>query len=103
VHKKDLCWSVGMIYDPRGLPGVSNVGTGVDEVLQMASERTSRFHGRVWARGSGTWCMWAQSGHMAWHMTTLDIQTWPRGEVPGLGMTDEDVGLLRGWIVISWP
>ena len=33
---------------------------------------------------------------MAWHMTTLDIQTWPRGEVPGLGLTDEDVGLLRG-------
>jgi hypothetical protein len=27
----------------------------------------------------------------------------PRGEVPGLGLTDEDVGLLRGWIVISWP
>jgi hypothetical protein len=23
-------------------------------------------------------------------------------EVPGLGLTDEDVGLLRGWIVISW-
>jgi hypothetical protein len=40
---------------------------------------------------------------MAWHMTTLDRQTWLRGEVPGLGLTDEDVGLLRGWIVISWP
>jgi hypothetical protein len=33
---------------------------------------------------------------MAWHMTTLDIRTWPRGEVPGLGLIDEDVGLLRG-------
>jgi hypothetical protein len=33
---------------------------------------------------------------MAWHMTALDIQTWPRGEVPGLGLTDEDVGPLRG-------
>jgi hypothetical protein len=33
---------------------------------------------------------------MTWHMTALDIQTWPRGEVPGLGLTDEDVGLLRG-------
>jgi hypothetical protein len=21
---------------------------------------------------------------------------WPRGDVPGLGLTDEDVGLLRG-------
>jgi hypothetical protein len=33
---------------------------------------------------------------MAWHMTTLDTQTWLRGEVPGLGLIDEDVGLLRG-------
>jgi hypothetical protein len=29
-------------------------------------------------------------------MTTLDIQMWPRGEVPGLGLIDEDVSLLRG-------
>jgi hypothetical protein len=28
-------------------------------------------------------------------MTTIDTQTWSRGEVPGLGLTDEDVGLLR--------
>jgi hypothetical protein len=28
-------------------------------------------------------------------MTTLDTQTWLRREVPGLGLTDEDVGLLR--------
>jgi hypothetical protein len=48
---------------------------------------------------------------MAWHMMTLDIQTWPRGEVPRLGLTDEDVGLLRAVdcdilapvMVISWP
>jgi hypothetical protein len=38
---------------------------------------------------------------MAWHMIALGIHTWPRGEVSGLGLTDEDVGLLRGWIVIS--
>jgi hypothetical protein len=44
-------------------------------------------------------------------MTTLDTQMWLRGEVPGLGLTDEDVGLLRGvdcdilahGMVISWP
>jgi hypothetical protein len=28
-------------------------------------------------------------------MPVLDIRTWPRGNVPGLGLTDEDVGLLR--------
>jgi hypothetical protein len=40
---------------------------------------------------------------MAWHMMTLDTQMWLRGLVPGLRLTDEDVSLLRGWIVISWP
>jgi hypothetical protein len=25
VHTKDSCWYVGMVYDPRGLPGVSTV------------------------------------------------------------------------------
>ena len=33
---------------------------------------------------------------MAWHMTTLDIKTRPRGEVHGLGLTNEDVDLLWG-------
>jgi hypothetical protein len=57
----------------------------------------------VWVRGSvyGAWRMWARSGHMAWHMTTLDTQTWLRGHVPRLGLIDVDVGLLRWWIVIS--
>jgi hypothetical protein len=26
-----------------------------------------------------------------------------KGEVSGLGLTDEDIGLLREWIVIYWP
>jgi hypothetical protein len=30
------------------------------------------------------------------HMPVLDIQTWLRGDVPGLELTDGDVGLLRG-------
>jgi hypothetical protein len=34
-------------------------------------------------------------------MLVLNVRTWPRGDVPGLGLTDEDVGLLRGWIVTS--
>jgi hypothetical protein len=60
--------------------------------------RTSRFHGRVGlgVQVYGAWRMWTQSGHMAWHMMTLDTQTWVREEVPRLGLTNEDVGLLRG-------
>jgi hypothetical protein len=34
-------------------------------------------------------------------MSVLDVRTWPKGNVPGLGLTDEDVGLLREWIVTS--
>jgi hypothetical protein len=30
------------------------------------------------------------------HMPVLDIRTWPRGDVPGFRLTNEDVGLLRG-------
>jgi hypothetical protein len=30
------------------------------------------------------------------HGSALDAWTCPRGEVPGLGLTDEDVDLLRG-------
>jgi hypothetical protein len=29
VCTKDLCWSVGTIYDPRELPGVSTAGLGI--------------------------------------------------------------------------
>jgi len=36
----------------------------------------------------------ARTWHMGcWHWT---YGTWPREDVPGLGLTDEDVGLLRG-------
>jgi hypothetical protein len=33
VRPKELCWSVGTIYDPRELPGVSTVGPGMNGVL----------------------------------------------------------------------
>jgi hypothetical protein len=48
VRTKDSCWSVGMVYDPRGLPEVSIIGPGVDEVLQWSiGER------RPWRRKGG--------------------------------------------------
>jgi hypothetical protein len=40
VWTKDSCRSVGTIYDPRELPGVSIADLGVDGVLQMVSELT---------------------------------------------------------------
>jgi hypothetical protein len=29
VCTKDPCWTVGIIYDPRELPGVSTAGLGI--------------------------------------------------------------------------
>jgi hypothetical protein len=37
VRTKDSRWSMGMIYDPKGLIGVSTVSPEVDEVLRPTS------------------------------------------------------------------
>jgi hypothetical protein len=114
VRTKDPCWSVGTIYDPSELPGVSTtdpqIGRGVTSGIRADPRGFTGVCG-LGVRVYGAWRMWAQSGHMAWHMTTLDTQMWLTGEVPGLGLTNEDVGLLRGMdcdilapgMVIYWP
>jgi hypothetical protein len=78
VRTKDLCWFVGMVYGPRGLPGVSTTGPRVDEVLQMVSESTlavSRACVGYGVQVYGAGRMWVRSGLIVWHMTTQDIQT----------------------------
>jgi hypothetical protein len=109
---------VGLVYDPRGLPGVTTVRPGVAEVLQMVSEptltvsrarmsqlrrirwRTSQGCGYVrMMRGSSgrdTYGTYAANWTYDTCMPVLDIRTWSREDVPGLGLTDEDVDLLRG-------
>ena len=99
VRTKYSCWYVGTIYDPRELPGVSTAGPGIGRGVISGIRADPRGFTGVCGLGVqvyGAWCMWPQSGHMAWDMTKLDTQTWLRGEVPGLGLTDEDVGLLSG-------
>jgi hypothetical protein len=97
VCTKVSCWSMGTIYDPRELPEVSTAAPGIGRDVTSGIRADPRgFTGVCGLGGSGIWRMWAQSGHMAWHMTTLDTQTWLRGEVPELGLTNEDVGILRG-------
>jgi hypothetical protein len=41
--------------------------------------------------------------HSMAHALALDPRTWPREDVPGLGLIDEDVDLLRGVYVTSRP
>jgi hypothetical protein len=40
VNTKDMCWSMRMIYGPRGLLGVGIADPRVDGVLQMVSKPT---------------------------------------------------------------
>jgi hypothetical protein len=99
LRTKDSCWSMRTIYDPRELPEVSTADLGIGRGVTSGIRADPRgFTGVCGLGGSGIWRMthmgWA--GHMAWHMRTLDTQTWLRGKVLGLGLTDEDVGLLRG-------
>jgi hypothetical protein len=42
VCKKDYGWSVGLVYDPRGLPGVTTVRPGVAGVLQRSDGEGDR-------------------------------------------------------------
>jgi hypothetical protein len=97
------------------------VRLGVAGMLQMVSEPTlvvsraragqvRRIRGSVRVRDVGTYAWrvgplggtrhdtYAANWTCGTRMPILDVRTWSRGDVPGLG-TDEDVGLLRGWIV----
>jgi hypothetical protein len=111
--QKRLWLVCGLVYDPRGLPGVTTVRPGVVGVLQMVSEltlmvsraRTDQLRSIRWHTGplGGTqYGTYGASWTYGTHIPVLEVRTWPRGDVPGLGLTDEDVGLLRGWIVTSW-
>jgi hypothetical protein len=87
VCTKDSCWSIRTTYDPSELPGVSTVGQGIERGVTSGIKADPRGFTGMCGLGVqvyGAWRMWAQSGHMACHMTTLDTQTWLRGKVPVL-------------------
>jgi hypothetical protein len=46
--------------------------------------------------GGTQYGMYATNWTYGTRMSVLDVQTWPRGDVPGLRLTDENVSLLRG-------
>jgi hypothetical protein len=73
----------GQVRRVRGSVRVRDVGTYAWHVGPLGGTRHGTY-ATNWTCGT--------------RMPILDVRTWPRGDVPGLG-TDEDVGLLRGWIV----
>jgi hypothetical protein len=68
VRTKDSCWSVGIIYDPSELPGVSTAGLGIGRGVTSgirADPRGFKGVGGLGVRVYGAWRMWAQS--VTWH------------------------------------
>jgi hypothetical protein len=99
VRRKDLCWSVRVVYVLEKRPDVSGPSLEEVDVIEWYQSRLSWFYGRVCRSCVGMVCMAGvdpEWSHSMAHALALDTQTWPRENVPGLGLTDEDVGLLRG-------
>jgi hypothetical protein len=40
VRRKDWCWSIRLVYDPKELPGVIIIRPGVAGVLQLVLDPT---------------------------------------------------------------
>jgi hypothetical protein len=58
VRTKDLCWSVGTIYDPRELPGVITAGLGIRRGVTSGIRADPHgFTGMCGLGGSGIWRM----------------------------------------------
>ena len=58
MRTKDPCWSVGTIYDPRELSGVSTTGPGIGRGVTSGIRADPRgFMGVCRLGGSGIWRM----------------------------------------------
>jgi hypothetical protein len=114
VRIKDSCWYVGMIYDPRELPGVSISGLGIGLGVTSGIKADPRgFMGVCGLGGSGIWCMahvcpeWSHG--MAYdNIRNTDVAkrggSWigvdRRGRRSSKGV---DCDILAPGMVISWP
>jgi hypothetical protein len=105
---------VGTIYDLRELPGVSTVGPGIERGVTSGIRADPRgFTGVCGLGGSGIWLMAHVGSELSHGMAYDDTRhtDMARREVPRLGLTNEDVGLIRGVDCdilapvdgISWP
>jgi hypothetical protein len=69
VCTKDSCWSVGTIYDPRALLGVSTADLGVDEVLHCSTKKRER--GREKEFGRWSYLGWSSTGAGLWSVVAV--------------------------------
>ena len=87
------------VYVLEKLPDVSGPSLAEAGRYRWYQSRLSRFHGRVCRSCAGIVRMAGvdpEWSHSMAHALALGTRTWPREDVSSLGLTDEDVGLLRG-------
>jgi hypothetical protein len=110
---------MGLVYDLRGLSGVTITRPRVVGVLQMVLEptlavsrvRMGQLRRMRWRMGQGCgyvcmthgfsgrdmiWYVYAANWTYDTHIPVLNVWTWPRGDIPSLVSTNEDVSFLRG-------
>jgi hypothetical protein len=68
VRTKDLCWSVGTIYDPSEVPEVNTTGPGIGRGVTSGIRADPRGFTDVWGLG----------GSGIWHMTHVGLE-WSHG------------------------
>jgi hypothetical protein len=89
------CVSVwGYSWGLRLLPNVG--GPGLVEAGHYKKSRLLWFHRRMCRSCTSMVCMAGVGPEWSHNMANalaLDLQTWPRGDVPRLGLIDEDVDL----------
>jgi hypothetical protein len=94
VHTKDLCWSVGMVYGPKGPPEVSTTGTGVDGVLH-----DYKAHYELCGWDSGLW-VWVRN-EKNWKLLGY-MDTDLAGDVDTRKSTSGIIVFFLGNNLISW-
>jgi hypothetical protein len=68
VRTKDLCWSVGIIYDPSKLPGVSTAGLGIGWGVTSGIRADPRGFTGVCGLGVRVYGAWRMRAHsVTWH------------------------------------
>jgi hypothetical protein len=91
----------GYSWVPRELPGVGGPASGRRVVTIGIRADFRGFTGACGRSCVGMVCMAGvglEWSHSMAHALALDREMWPREDVPGLGLIDEDVDLLRGCV-----
>jgi hypothetical protein len=114
VRTKDLCWSVGTIYDLREIPGVSTTGPGIGRGVTSGIRADSRgFTSVCGLGGSGIWRMAHVSPEWSHGMEYDDTRHTDVAKRGGFWIGVDrrgcrsskgvDCDILALGMVISWP